>query len=105
MSYPTFAYTDAFTVTTDEIIIAKCIGSESPGNGKIPNDISIMAIEICPEVTTTEYYIKGIHGSSDYIKRSGNFVIEGLSSNTYQIIRVCAVTGSFTMNLSVKGQI
>lgn len=101
------SYTDSFSLTTTEKLIQK---GDTPGDGVIPNSISVRAISVVPTKSTTfpAYWVKGIHTSSDWVKIDGDtpiYSISGLSDGTNLYFYIKSDSGSITMNLHVKGQI
>jgi hypothetical protein len=104
-----WAYTNSFTLTTAEVIIK--LGN-SPGNGVIPSNIDVSAIELMPspdgEGSYPDWQIKGMHEDSTWITKPGNDTpieaADGLSGKT-QYLYIRAASGSLTMNLKVRGSI
>ena len=99
-------YTDSFSVDTTGVKVNK---GASPGNGVIPDSISIKAVTIVPDKSGDSfptYYLKGIDSNSDWVKvdpDTPSFTIEGLGSNTDDLFYIKADSGTITVNLYVKG--
>lgn len=96
------AFTDAITIDTSATLIQ--IG-DTAGSGVIPNDVTPRAISVQPEDVSNDYYIRGIHNDSNWVKISNGqaFAMEGLTDETRYIMYVKSSTGSITLNIFVKG--
>ncbi|MFX1253951.1 MAG: hypothetical protein ACFFCZ_20230 [Promethearchaeota archaeon] len=102
------AFTDSFSVGTGGTLIQR---GSTAGNGVIPQTIRIRAIEIIPDIvgeSFPDYYVRGIHDSSNWIKVDGKYpayTFEGLSDSTTMYLYVKSASGTITMNLHVKGEV
>ena len=94
------AYTDKF-VLNGEVVIKKGV---TPGNGVIPDTVSVTAITIASASNVT-FAVKGLNANAAYADvESGQFTIEGLDDNSPMYFYVKTTSG-ITMNLFVKGQV
>jgi hypothetical protein len=97
------AFTDAFVVDTSGVTIQ--LGA-TPGGGVIPDWIRVHSISVWPTSASQTYQVKGIHADSAWsnIRAGEIFTIENLGGNpTKELMRVRASTGSFQINLAIKG--
>jgi hypothetical protein len=100
-------YTEAVTVDTAGINISLGTTGSSPGNGSIPNGIKVFDVTIWPTSASQSYLVKGTNGNSEWITvRAGEaFSLGGIGGySTRDILRVKAATGSFELNIAVKGE-
>ena len=91
------SFTDSFTLGS-EIILRR---GATPGNGVIPNTISISAI--CIDLGASGVFsIKGLHSASKWVSITGPFVIEGPLDTTDQYCYIKA--SNVSVNIYVKGE-
>lgn len=101
------AYTDTFTVNTDAVLVAK---SASPGGALIPDNIAVRQITIWPSRSGeaySDFYVKGIHSSSDWVKYEEDMPIHSITGlvDSTSIYFYVKADSEITMNIEVKGGI
>lgn len=97
----------AFTMSVSingEFVLKK--GDET---NQIPSDISVRGVAFWPEKDTDypEYYIKGIHSRSGYVKSESEMPVHTIEGITDDVSIFCYIktTSAVTFNIEVKGKI
>lgn len=101
------AYTDTFTVDTNGVLVAR---SATPGGNLIPDSISVRSISVWSSKSNgayVDFYIKGIHSSSDWVKYEEDMPIHNLEGcvDSTSIYFYVKADSEITMNILVKGGI